>query len=316
MTFVMDAPAGEAHHHRMRPARLPVLLLSGLAASAGAQTAPAPAPPYSLPWLLRPVTAANVVRLDETLALADLPAGNGSARSAVTSLTATWKVHPRWVPVFRQSWVRSSSSTGLPAAGSAFSNPLLGVSHVRPPRGAWRGSVFLATTLPMGGGGGDRPDAAAAAAIASAVPARSAMDNALYAVNYWTVIGGVGVARVTPGLTLQAEATVLQLNRVRGPETQDGHRTNLTAGVHAGRFLSRRLSLGAEVRMQRWMTDAAPVRADRRAREQFTAGIGPRFHFKMGNRWFRPGLAYSRALDAPMRSRGYDILQADLPMSF
>ena len=142
------------------------------------------------------------------------------------------------------------------------------------------------------------------------------MDNALLAVNYWTLIGGVGVARVTKSLTLQAEATVLQLDRVRGPATQDGHRTNLTAGVHVGHFFSPRLSLGAEVRVQRWMTDALPVRNDPRAREQLTLGVGPRLHFKVGRRWFRPGLAYSRALDAPMRSRGYDIVQADLPLAF
>jgi hypothetical protein len=282
-----------------------------------ANAAPPPsAPPYSLPWLLRPMTAATVVRLDETVAFSDVPSTEASARTAVTSLTATWKLRPRWVPVFRQTWVHQRTSTGAPPAGSAFSNPLLGISYVRPVRGPWRASAFLASTVPLGSGGGDRPDAAAAAAIAAAVPARSAMDNALFAVNYWTLIGGVGVARVTPGLTLQAEATVLQLDRVRGAATQDGHRTNLTAGVHAGRFFSPRVSLGAEVRLQRWMTDAAPVRSDPLAREQLTFAVGPRLHFKVGKRWLRPGLSYSRALDRPMRSRGYDVVQADLPVAF
>jgi hypothetical protein len=293
------------------------LVLASLAATAAAQPSPgAPAPPYSLPWLLRPMTAANVVRLDETLAFSDLPGAGASARTAVTSLTATWKVRPRWVPVFRQTWVHQSTSTGVPPAGAAFSNPLLGVTYVRPVRGAWRASAFLASTVPVGVGGGDHPDAAAAAAIAAAVPARSAMDNALFAVNYWTLIGGVGIARVTKNLTVQAEATVLQLDRVRGAATQDGHRTNLTAGVHAGHFFSPRVSLGAEIRLQRWMTDASPVRSDPHAREQLTFGAGPRLHFKVGKRWLRPGIAYSRALDAPMRSRGYDIVQADLPVAF
>jgi hypothetical protein len=70
------------------------------------------------------------------------------------------------------------------------------------------------------------------------------------------------------------------------------------------------------VRMQRWMSDAAPVRSDPRAREQFTFGIGPRLHFKLGKRWLRPGLAYSRALDEPMKGRGYDIVQLDVPFAF
>jgi len=69
--------------------------------------------------------------------------------------------------------------------------------------------------------------------------------------------------------------------------------------------------------MQRWLTDAAPVRSDPAAREQLTFGIGPRLHFKLaGGRWLRPGLSYSRALDDPMRRKGYDIVQLDVPFAF
>ena len=53
--------------------------------------------------------------------------------------------------------------------------------------------------------------------MTAGISARSAMDNALFAVDYWTVIGGLGLARITPGSTLQAEVTVLQLTRARGP---------------------------------------------------------------------------------------------------
>ena len=128
--------------------------------------------------------------------------------------------------------------------------------------GNWRWSGFFATTIPIGSGGGDDPDRGAEAAMTAALSARSAMDNALFAVNYWTVIGGLGLARISPGATFQAEVTVLQLTRSRGPSTQDASRTNLTAGIHAGHFFSPRFSIGAEVRMQRWLTNAAPVRSD------------------------------------------------------
>ena len=101
------------------------------------------------------------------------------------------------------------------------------------------------------------------------------MDNALFAVNYWTVIGGLGLARITRGVTVQAEVSVLQLTRARGPETQDASRTNLTAGLHAGHFFSPKVSFGAEARLQRWLTDAAPVRNDPSARQQVTLGLGP-----------------------------------------
>lgn len=296
-------------------------VLTMAAANATAQPAAGAAAnrpaPYSLPWLLRSTAPATVVRVDETLAFSDSAPAGTSATTAVTSLLATYKASPRWVPVFRLSWIDQSVSAGSTALGGrAFSNPLAGVSYVRPLGGPWRSSLLLSSTVPIGSGGGDSPDRQAAAAIAAAVPARSAMDNALFAVNYWTVIAGAGVSRVTPALTLQAEVTVLQLNRVRGPETQDAHRTNFTTGLHAGHFFTPRLSVGAEIRMQRWMTDAAPVRADAAAREQVTFAIGPRLHFKAGQRWLRPGLSYTRALDAPMSRRHYDIVQLDLPIVF
>jgi hypothetical protein len=142
------------------------------------------------------------------------------------------------------------------------------------------------------------------------------MDNALFAVNHWTVLGGLGLARVTPSLTVQAEANLLRLTRVRGPRTQDSARTNLTFGLHAGRFFGRRLSLGAELRGQRWLTDAAPVRADRRARETLTFALGPRLHLRAGRRWIRPGFTWARALDAPLSSSGYDMFQVDVPIAF
>lgn len=285
--------------------------LALLATGAWAQAAPAP-PPYSLPWLLRGAVPANVIRVDQTSAFFD-DAG-GSAQTDVTSLIVTKKLG-RFAPVFRETWVRNAPGAG--PSGSGFSNPLLGVTYARPFAGVWRASGFFAATLPVGGGGGDAPDPTAQAAMSAAISARSAMDNALLAVNYWTVIAGGGVARITPSLTAQAEVTLLQLTRARGPESQDGSRTNLTAGLHLGHFFSRRVSVAGELRIQRWMSDAAPVKKDPAAREQVTFALGPRLHLKLGRTsWLRPGISYSRALDDPMSSKGYDILQLDVPVSF
>jgi hypothetical protein len=258
---------------------------------------------------------ATVVRLDETLAFFEDPATGGSGATYVTSLIATYRLSPRWVPILRQTFIHNDPPAG--SSGSALSNPLLGVNYLHPLGGGWRWTGFLASTIPVGSGGGDDPDPGRSAAQSAAIPARSSMDNALFAVNYWTVIGGLGLARVGPGLTLQAEVTLLQLTRARGPETQDKSRTNFTAGLHLGRFLSPRVSVGAEVRVQRWLTDAAPVRSDPSARQQFTIGLGPRLHFKLGGkRWLRPGLSYTRAFDDPMKKQGYDIVQLDAPLAF
>ncbi len=295
----------------------PAVLVAASAMPAAAQGPAAPPPaPYSLPWLLRPATPASVVRLDETLAFFDDPATGEGGGTYVTSLIATYRASDRFVPIFRETFIRNAPPGGA-ASASAFSNPLVGVSYFHPLGGGWRWTGFFASTIPIGSGGGDNPDASKAAAQTAAIPARSSMDNALFAVNYWTVIGGLGLARITPGLTLQAEVTVLQLTRARGPDTQDASRTNFTAGLHAGHFFSPKLSLGAELRVQRWLTNAAPVRNDPSARQQFTLGLGPRFHFRLGGkRWLRPGLSWTRSFDDPMKKSGYDVFQLDVPFAY
>jgi hypothetical protein len=279
-------------------------------------SASAPPPPYSLPWLLRPAMPASVLRLDETLAFLEDPASGQGGATYVTSLIATYRISPRWVPIFRDTFIRNEAPGAAPSA-SAFSNPLLGVNYIHPLGGGWRWTGFFASTIPIGSGGGDTPDSAKADAQSAAIPARSSMEGSLFAVNYWAVIGGLGLARITHGLTLQAEVTVFQLTRVRGPETQDKSRTNLTAGLHAGHFFSPKVSVGAELRIQHWLTNAAPVRNDPSARQQLTLGLGPRFHFKLDEkRWLRPGLSYTRAFDDPMKLSGYDVLQVDVPFAF
>jgi hypothetical protein len=291
-------------------------LVLGVAPVLAQTPAPAPPPaPYSAPWLLRPFAIASSVRLDETLAFYEDPGTGSSGTTAVTNLFATRKLNPRWAAMIRQAFVHNSAAVG--PSGSAFSNFLIGVNYVRPLSGPWRLNAFTATTIPIGTGGGDNPDPGDAAAISSAVPARSGMDNTLLAVNYWGAFAGGGVARVTPALTAQFELTVMQTVRVKGPETQDGGRTNLVGGLHLGHFFSPRVSLGGELRFQRWLSDAAPARQNPDARAQLTFGIGPRLHFKVGDqRWLRPGLSYTRALDKPMTNSGYDIVQLDVPYSF
>jgi hypothetical protein len=280
-----------------------------LAASAAAQEPP----PYSLPWLLRPATAGSVVRLDTSVGFFhDAEGRNGT--TLVESVFATYRATPTLVPLVRVSFVRSDPPAG--GNGGGFSNGLLGLNYVKSFNGSGRFGLFGAATLPFGAGGGDDPEKADADAMSAAIPVRSAMDNALFAVNYFTVIGGATLAHVSHGGTLQAELTVLQLFRARGAETQDETRTNFTAGLHAGRFFGRRVSLGAELRLQRWLTDAAPVRNDPEARQSVSVGVGPRFHFKLGRHWLRPGLAWTHALDAPYSEQGYDVLALDVPVSF
>lgn len=280
---------------------------------AAAQTPP-PAP-YSLPWQLRPVTAGTVLRVDETIASFKVPGGNETGMTVVTSLLATIKLGARWAPLLRIT-VATNEPPAPQLAATAVSNPLLGLTYARP-FGKWKAAAFAAVTLPTGDGGGDTPDAGQAAAMARAIAARSAMDNALFAVNFWTAIGGVGGAYVHDNLTVQGEATLLRLTQSRGPAGEDGARTNFTGGIHAGWFMSHQISMGAEYRMQRWLTDAAPVRRDPSARQQTTFAIGPRAHFKLaGKKVMRPGIAWVHMIDNPLARENYDAIQLDVPLAF
>lgn len=98
----------------------------------------------------------------------------------------------------------------------------------------------------------------------------------------------------------------------RGPASRDGARTDLTAGLHAGRFLSPHLSAGGELRHPRGLTDAAPVRGDADARETWTAARGARSHLPLaGERGGRPGVSWTHAPDAPLEESRYDMIRLD-----
>lgn len=296
-----------------------IILMSGPGATAqpaGPPPKPAP-PPYSLPWQLRPAAVANSFRFDASAAFWR----NGNARSGYTGvagLIGSRRISDRVALLGRISFIDNNPPAGSgERPGSAISNPLIGATFMRTrPRGSRQG-VFVGLTAPIGSGGGDSPDPAKTSALARAIATRSAMDNALFAVNYATLVGGASLARVTKGATIQAEATVLQLFRMRGPTSQDQRRTNFTAGLHVGRSFRPVFSAGAELRYQRWLSNAAPVRSNRAARETLTAAFGPRFHFKMGgSKWIRPGLSLTLPLDEPLSGQRYRIVQFDVPVSF
>jgi hypothetical protein len=286
------------------------LLASGL----GVLAAPGP---YSLPWQLRPTTAGTGVRSDTCVASFESPSGSGGTTIA-SVLHGSFAVAPELAPFVRMAVVGSSEPGSAVGRASAVVNPAVGIVWAKPLGERFRTAVLAAATLPIGEGGGEAPSASAvAAAVSRGVPARSGMDNALFAVNYATGIAGAGIAWVEGGLTVQAEATVLHLVRVRNEDvSKESSRTNFTAGLHAGWFAVPWLSLGVEARAQVWLTTPAFVEADRSARETVTVAAGPRFHLDAGGLRWKPGVAYATALDDPLRSLRYHIVQVDLPVSF
>lgn len=288
-----------------------------------APSAPPP-PPYSLPWQLRPLTVGNVVRSDTSVAFYKDAAGN-TGSSEVTMLLASYKLTPELAPVVRLGFVKNDAPAAA-SDGSSFINPVVGLAYSHR-LSAFRLAAFLGGTIPIGQGAGQTPSAGAAGADAAGINARSAMDNSMFAVNYLTGIAGLGFGYIDRGFTAQVEATLFQLFRVRGNDltasAADATRTNATMGLHLGYFLLPQLSVGGELRYQRWLT--TPDRIVMGAKTPFadanldnvTFGVGPRAHFALGKGlWIRPGISYSQGLDAPLTSSKYRMVQVDLPVVF
>jgi hypothetical protein len=298
--------------------------VAATAPPAAPAVAPAPPPPpYSLPWQLRPVAAANVIRSDTAVAFYDNPMGSGS--TVATMLLGSYKVTPSFAPMVRMGFVQNGPP-GTAPDGTSFVNPVVGGTYAFKLGTDFRLAAFLGVTIPVGMGGGSTPDPAASGATSAGIAARSGMDNAMFAVNYTTVFPGVGFAYVAHKLTLQAEATVFQLFRVKGSDTTgispDSTRTNSTMGIHAGYFVLPMLSLGGEMRYQRWLSTPSRivmgVRSDIPSANMDTVSfaVGPRFHFKMGSTWLRPGISYAQVLDQPFSTSNYKIVQIDVPFVF
>jgi hypothetical protein len=303
------------------PMAPPPTTVTSSAAPSPALTTASPPPPYSIPWQLRPAAAVNIVRSDSTVALYENPAGNAGSAVA-TMLLGSYKLTQSWAPMVRVGFVQNSPPDAVggmatPASGQSFINPVVGATYARPVSPA-RLAGFVGVTIPIGMGGGNTPDAGANNANSAGIAARSGMDNAMFAVNYFTMIAGIDAAYVAHGVTAQIEATIFQLARVRGDvAAKDSLRTNGTAGVHLGYFVIPRLSLGGELRYQRWLyTPTTRLAANTTTRDTVTMAIGPRAHFKMGKSWFHPGISYARGLDQPLTTSSYNMVQVDLPFVF
>jgi hypothetical protein len=295
---------------------------------ARAQDAEPPPPAYSLPWQLRPAAATTSVRLDTDFAkYEDAKSSGGFTVASV--LSASYKIPgtgEKWAglaPILRLTAVNDSPPASVTAGGAfAIVNPLVGATYALPLGRDGRLGLFLGATIPIGMGGGNTPDKGVTDARSAGQFARSQMDDSLFAVNDFAIIPGIDLAWVRAGLTLQAEATLFQLWRVRGAEAQpEASKTNFTSGIHAGYYFAPVISVGLDVRYQRWLD--APIAIDKDATDtkvdNWTAAIGPRLHIPLGGTVkIHPGIAYARGLDKPMAAAtpNYHIVQLDIPVTF
>jgi hypothetical protein len=280
--------------------------------------APSKPPPYSLPFQLRPAVAASVLRSDTAFAFYKDPVSGKSGTTIPSMLLFSYKLSDNFAPMVRLGVVSNSAPSGT--SGFGFLNPVLGATYALKPTPELRLAMFLGVTIPVGSGGGDKPDLKQKAARAAGIPARSAMDNAMFAVNDFTIFPGVDLAYVKDGFTAQVELTLFQLTRVRGAKDQpDSAKTNFTAGLHLGYFFIPELSAAVELRHQRWLSTPKQVAADPTGslRDNTTVAFGPRVHLKLNETmWLRPGVSLAFALDDPMKKSSYKIVQLDIPFAF
>lgn len=315
----------------IRRALAPVVLL----AASATVSAPAFADdaPYSLPWQLRPAAAATAVRADATFAGYDNAKGASGGFTVAPTLVASYKVPGTgdgWTglaPLLKLAAVNDSPPAGG-TGGFAIVNPLVGATYAMALPAGVRAGFFLGATIPIGMGGGDTPSAGVTDARSAGQYARSQMDDSLFAVDDFALIPGVDVAWVGSGFTVQAEATLFQLWRVRGsginPATMsapdpDATKTNFTSGIHVGYFVIPLLSFGVDVRYQRWLSPPLAIqKAPSDYIDNWTGAIGPRLHIPLGEGIrIHPGLAFAMGLDNPMGSPfNYRIVQLDVPVTF
>jgi hypothetical protein len=287
-------------------------------------TAPAFADsPYALPFQLRSVMPGNGARFDSASAWYHDRSGNSGGFASATMLSGSWKLEPELALALRTGIVANSPPAGA-AGATSFTNPMLSGLYSFPLDESLRLAFFLGVTVPVGKGGGDAPDRAVQAANSAGILARSAMDNALFAVNYLTVIPGVDLAWIRDGWTVQAEATLLHLMRVRGDAVdRDPSRTNFTSGLGVGRFVTSDLAVNGELRYQHWLRNATVDAAAHPAKSNVTFAVGPRLTIKTESCTLKPGLAWVQALAGPIARGGYTyptqdyrILMLDVPISF
>ena len=166
-------------------------------AEAVAPTEPAVAkpkpPPYSLPWQLRPAAPGNVLRLDTSYGFYKNPTTDKSGSALATSLLGSYKIIPDLALIGRVGLVHSSAPDApAPAPQSATSilNPVIGGLYGIKLSPSLKLGLFLGLTIPVGTGGGTSPDLDKQAANGVGIAVRSSFDNAMFAVNYFTVFPG------------------------------------------------------------------------------------------------------------------------------
>lgn len=260
--------------------------------------------PYSSPFQLRSAVPGTSIKTDTAIASAE----NGS--TVVSFLSASVKVLPEVATSVRVGFASMSPANG--PGSPAFMNPQVGVLWSPKIRDDLRISPCFSITLPVGMGGGESPDAAVTASLGGAKQARFMLDSSIASPNHLGLGLGLSVAWFDHGLTLQADANVNQSFQTRGPESVDDAITNSIAGLFAGYAILPQLSVGAELRYQRYLTTPASVAKNAQLRDQASFAVGARGTFDLEAFKLKPGVSYGHAIGGAMGAGDTNVVLLDL----
>jgi hypothetical protein len=270
---------------------------------------------YTRPFQLRGVIPGNGVKVDSTVAPYRLDGVGGWVTVVLVSgqvrLVESLALQARWG--FDDNRVSGGG-------GSRFGilSPTLGLLYGVPIGQGFRFAASTVVGFPVATGGGNAPHPNDIALQRQGMLARSAFDNTSFAINDVGFPTGLSLAYIACRLTAQADASVIPTVRIKGARAQsDTSKVNSTYGFFLAYRFVPAISVGAEVRYQRYLSTPSAVEQDPSARDNLTVGGGFRLNLPLseGVR-VRPGLCYSRGLRGPVEQQSFQMVQLDLPISF
>jgi hypothetical protein len=271
-------------------------------------------PAYTAPFQLRSVIPKSGVRLDTILGLHTTPSTD--AQTSVVLLSA--QVLLAESIALQARWGIDSNQTGNDNSRTGILNPTLGFLIGVPVGRDFRFAMSITFSAPVATGGGDEPDPNHLVLQKESSLARSAMDNASFSVNDVGFPSGLSFAYIKNGVTAQIDGTVIPTVRVKGANAEpDSSKVNSTFGLFLGYLFVREVSIGGELRYQRYLTTPLGVQYDPSTRDNLTMAVGPRFHLQLTDSvWVRPAVSFARGLRGPVEQQSFQMVQLDVPISF
>ncbi len=281
-------------------------LVSGVLAWATPSAAQAPSPDDPTPQA-PPAPVGISGLLSNSLVLR----GNPAESTLITVLSAGYSWTPALSTFVRIGSVHNASSDTSSATGLA--NPALGASLQFPIGKHFIVGGTSGLTLPIGSGGGNGPSAAAFRAWNNSID----WGGAMFAVDHLDIFNGVRASFAAGALTVQFESILHELVRVRGeaidPIGAAASVTGTTATVSYA--VIPRLTLSTALSETRFWNTPVYITQSPDSRVDYFFSAGASTSLKLGALDLTPGLVYARALDLPLATSRFQVLEADIGFS-